>query len=491
MNDTTSVKPVSGKSDASHFVTDVSIDHKDADKGILILPSFMPSFLQKGMPETSLIRRNYGNGKQNKFKDISLCLFKGDYIDEDKGKDLYCPLCGNKLSDNGTSDIVLHHLPFGPECTKLEVKQRRVRCLNEGCRYTYTYHPDFKAPNHMITSALETYVRDLLSYGFNLTSISLLTGLSRQVVKQIDLERLKEKYTVDGMTLKKPEQYSRYLAVDEFKLHDGHKYATVIADLETGHILWLSHGKKKSCVYGFIDHAGKDFMDHVLALACDMNSDFEEAFIEKCPHIVIIYDRFHIMKNFNDKVISEVRKDEQKRLREEGNDKAADDLKHSKYILMASKETRKKHDKDVQNGKLVSKESVLFNKPELRAAGSMEEKYKKLIASNTLLFTIDLVKEQLDDMFSSIFEKDARDKLNEILDTCKGTDNKHFLWFARLLENHTDGIVAYSKYHISTSKLEGINNMIKTERRLGYGYPDDEYFFLRIIDRSHKNDNYN
>ena len=52
------------------------------------------------------------------------------------------------------------------------------------------------------------------------------------------------------------------------------------------------------------------------------------------------------------------------------------------------------------------------------------------------------------------------------------------------------GIISYSKYHISTSKLEGINNMIKTERRIGYGYPDDEYFFLRIIDRSHKNDQY-
>ena len=490
MNDTTSVKPVSGKSDSFSFTNDVLIDDKDVNKGILVFPSMMPSFLQKGMPETSTLRRNYGNGKVSKFKDISVCVFQGDYIDEDKGKDLYCPLCGNKLSDNGTSDITLHHLPFGKECTKLEVRQRRVRCTNEGCHYSYTYRCDFKAQNHLITSALETYVRDLLSYGFNLTNVSLLTGLSRQVVKAIDLERLKEKYTIDGTSLKKPDSYSRYLAIDEFKLHDGHKYATVIADLETGHILWLSHGKKKSSVYGFIDHVGKDFMDHVLALACDMNSDFEEAFKERCPHIVIIYDRFHIMKNFNDKVISEIRKDEQKRLKDEGNEEAASSLKNSKYILIASKKTRQRHDEDVQNGKLVSKESALFNKPELRASGNMEEKYRELISSNQLLFTIDLVKEQLNDMFSSIFEKDARDKLNEIIDTCKGTDNKHFLWFAGLLENHLDGIVAYSKYHISTSKLEGINNMIKTERRLGYGYPDDEYFFLRIIDRSHKNDNY-
>ena len=347
---------------------------------------------------------------------------------------------------------------------------------------------EFKADGHLITTALNSFTEDLLAHGFNLKSVALLTGLNKNIVKDIDLKRLKEKYTVDGMSLKKPDHYCKYLAIDEFKLHDHHKYATIIADLETGHILWLAHGRKKASVYGFIEHAGKDFMDHVTAVACDMNSDFEEAFKERCEHIDIVYDRFHLLKNFNDKVISEVRKDEQKRLKEEGDEKGAASLKNSRYILTSSRKSRMRHDDDVLNNKLVCKESVLFNKPEKRASTFIEEKYRELINSNRLLFTADLVREQLDDMYSSIFEKDARDKLSEIIDTCKGTENEHFLWFARLLENHFDGIVAYSKHHISTSKLEGINNMIKTERRLGYGYPDDEYFFLRIIDRSHRKD---
>ena len=54
------------------------------------------------------------------------------------------------------------------------------------------------------------------------------------------------------------------------------------------------------------------------AVSCDMNSDFQEAFEEKCPHLEIVFDYFHVVKNFNDKVISEVRKDEQKRLRDDG-----------------------------------------------------------------------------------------------------------------------------------------------------------------------------
>jgi len=62
----------------------------------------------------------------------------------------------------------------------------------------------------------------------------------------------------------------------------------------TGHILWLAHGKKKATVYSFIDHVGLDWMDGVEAIACDMNSDFEEAFEYCCPHIQPVFDYFHI-----------------------------------------------------------------------------------------------------------------------------------------------------------------------------------------------------
>lgn len=110
----------------------------------------------------------------------------------------------------------------------------------------------------------------------------------------------------------KPEKEAKYLGIDEFKLHNGYKYATHIIDLETGHILWIAAGKKKQVVYDFINHVGEKWMENVIAVACDMNSDFEEAFKEKCPNIKIVYDYFHIVKNFNEKVIGQVRKDEQK-----------------------------------------------------------------------------------------------------------------------------------------------------------------------------------
>ena len=120
---------------------------------------------------------------------------------------------------------------------------------------------------------------------YTLKQVAEITGLGKNTVKALDLKRLKELYTIDGTKLIRPEQPAKMLAIDEFKLHNGHRYATHIIDLDTGHILWISHGKKKQVVYGFIDHVGLEWMDSVEAVACDMNSDFQEAFEEKCPWI--------------------------------------------------------------------------------------------------------------------------------------------------------------------------------------------------------------
>ena len=37
------------------------------------------------------------------------------------------------------------------------------------------------------------------------------------------------------------------------------------------------------------------------AVTCDMNADFQKAFIEKCPHLEIVFDSSSSVKNFNDK----------------------------------------------------------------------------------------------------------------------------------------------------------------------------------------------
>lgn len=282
----------------------------------------------------------------------------------------------------------------------------------------------------------------------------------------------------------KPEKEAKYLGIDEFKLHNGYKYATHIIDLETGHILWIAEGKKKQVVYDFINHVGEKWMKNVVAVACDMNSDFEEAFREKCPNLQIVYDYFHIVKNFNEKVIGQIRKDEQERLIKEGKIDAAKRLKRARFILTSKEETLEKKDKEAKEGKTISKSSELFNKAEIKRKGGNLAKYNMLINENELFLIIELIKEILTEAFKSNDENEMVKLLFDIMELCEESMNKHLIWFGKLIYNHFDGIITHATHKISSGKIEGINNKIKTLRRQAYGYPDDEYFFLKLFDMS-------
>ncbi len=58
--------------------------------------------------------------------------------------------------------------------------------------------------------------------------------------------------------------------------------------------------------------------------------------------------------------------------------------------------------------------------------------------------------------------------------------------FNKMIRTHFDGIISRVRYPISNGPLEGINNMIKTVRRQAYGYRDERYFFLKIWERSRR-----
>jgi transposase len=395
-----------------------------------------------------------------------------------------CSHCSGRMHIHNSYEVNLRHLCYGKRLSTIRFSKLRHYCPL--CGHTQMQSVPFQAQGHRITCELYHFTRDLLAYGFTNKQVAQLTGLGKNTVKDIDMQRLKEKYTIDGEQLIKPERQAKFLAIDEFKLHNGHKYAVIIIDMETGHILWLAHGKKKATVYSFIEHVGPDWMDHVEAVACDMNSDFQEAFEDRCPHIQMVFDYFHIVKNFNDKVVSEIRKDEQRRLLAEGDHQAAQSLKRSKYILTSSKKTLQKKDDQAERGKVISKSSTLFCKEEIVRKSGYLDRYHALLSQNKLLFTLDLIKEKLTEAYRMTDEAQMAESISEIMDLCTATGSKHLLWFKRLLDNHFEGIIAHATYDISAGKIEGINNKIKTLRRQGYGYPDDDYFFLKLFDASRK-----
>lgn len=434
------------------------------------------------IPSTLTDFHNTSTTKEVTVSECDSFCFHGELVED--GHEYCCPMCGNKMHIHGSYPTKLRHLPFGKTYTWVSFAKHRYYC--PCCEYTTMQVVPFKAANHNITTSLERYACELLAYGFTNKEVADLTGLGKNTVKAIDLKRLKDKYTVDGKTLIKPERTAKYLGIDEFKLHDGYRYATVIIDMETGHILWLSHGKRKACVYEFVEHVGIEWMDNVEAVACDMNSDFQEAFEEIFEHIQPVFDYFHIVQNLNKMVIGKIRKDEFARLMSEHKYAAARSLKRSKFILTSSRETLIQKDKEAEEGKILRKGSSLFNVPEVIRRSGYVDRYKELIEQNELLFIADLIKEKLALAYKSVDEPEMSNEISEIIDICRASRNTHMKWFANLLEKHFEGIIAHATYRISAGRIEGINNKIKTLRRQAYGYPDDEYFFLKLFDISRK-----
>ena len=442
------------------------------ERGTLFLPNSLNGFMNT---ETKQIHTS--NNKEYYF-------FLGSI--ELQEEDALCPNCDSKMYKHDSHEITLKHLPIGPIYTCIKPTVYQFQCDN--CGYNQTQNITFKAEGYRITNSLKNYVEDLLSTNkLTLTDIAKLTGLDRATVKAIDKKRLLGKYTVkkgDGtISLIQPEQQAKYLAIDEFKLHDGYKYATHIIDLETGHILWIAEGKKKQVVYDFINHVGLDWMNKVVAVGCDMNSDFEEAFKIKCPNIKIVYDRFHIVKHLNE-TIGDIRKDEQSRLKNEGDIGGYKSLKKCRYILTSSMKTLEKKDKEAEENKIISQGNELFKKPNIIRKGVYRERYETIINNNEPLLVAELLKELLTQAYETYEVNELEDAILDAMWLCEQNGNKHLIKFMNLLYNHLDGIVNHAKYHISSGKIEGINNKIKTVRRQAYGLPDDEYFFLKCLDLS-------
>lgn len=77
-------------------------------------------------------------------------------------------------------------------------------------------------------------------------------------------------------------------------------------------------------------------------------------------------------------------------------------------------------------------------------------------------------------------------EITEVIHLCRESKKHHLEKFANLLSNHIDGIVTHESTNISSGIIEGFNNKIKTIRRNAYGFRDDEYFFLKIMNTSRR-----
>ena len=240
----------------------------------------------------------------------------------------------------------------------------------------------------------------------------------------------------------------RYLAVDEFATHKGHKYMTTAMDLETGEILHAQEGKDAAALIPFLQKLKKAGI-RPKAVAMDMSEAYAHAVREVFGDAVdIVHDPFHVVA-LASLAIDETRRDLAKDL--EGEDRKV--IKGSRFLLLRAKEN-------------LSPEAL--------------SRLTVLMAANQPLYKAYLLKEGLRHFWKLPCEDAGKAFLDQWTSEARALDNKHFAKLANTLDSHRPGLLAYFSHRISTGKLEGTNNKIKVLKRQAYGFRDMDFFKLRL-----------
>ena len=379
-----------------------------------------------------------------------------------------CRRCGVRMHELGTRSIRLKHMSTISGRIDVEVEYHRYRC--PVCGRIRRSHIPFKAKGHNITLQMESMIissLDRLKMAVKDTAKAF--NVSRNIVKELDRRRLGIK--AGDM---RPRHYSTYIGIDEFLLHHNHRCATSVVDLETGEVLFLERGNTIQQAEHFISFAGRDFMSHVKAVSMDMNAQFPTAFANMAPHVKIVYDPFHIIKSYNDRVITEIRRDEQRKL-DEGIEKA-----RREHDLEAAREhNRMLHEKYGKRGLSIPANEHAWSVNSSRRLNEM-------LASNERIQAAYVFRKMLQSALACMNAAIMRAALTRYIAAIRKSRIKELEGIASMLEKRIDGIVSHAIYHISNGIVEGTNNMIKTLRRQAYGFRDDECFFLKIWDESRK-----
>ena len=126
------------------------------------------------------------------------------------------------------------------------------------------------------------------------------------------------------------------IGVDEIQYAKGHKYLTLVYQIDLGvtHLLWVGKERTVQSFEGFFIAMGGEIVSKIVFVCSDMWEPYLKLICEKCSEALHILDRFHIVAKMN-KALDEVRADETRRMKREGQDPV---LKKSRWLLLRRSE---------------------------------------------------------------------------------------------------------------------------------------------------------
>ena len=356
---------------------------------------------------------------------------------------LRCSACGSRdVGSRGHVERRFKSLPIGGKPVSIVFPVPRIAC--SACGALRQVEIGFADRRRSYTRPFERYALDLLRH-MTIQDVAEHLNVGWDLVKNIQKRDLARRFARPKL------KHLRQIAIDEISIGKGHRYLTVVLDLKSGAVVFVGDGKGADALIPFWRRVRRSGA-RIEAVAIDMSPAYIEAVCTQLPDAAIVFDHFHVIKLFNEK-LSDLRRD----LYREATDQLHKDvLKGTRWLLLKNPDNLNPDRKETER----LREALRLNQP-LAMAYYMKEELRLLWG-------------QPDKATAEAFLADWIKRA-----TLSGV--RMLMKFAKTLATHRTGILAYYDYPISTGPLEGTNNKIKTMKRQAYGFRDPEFFKLRIL----------
>lgn len=354
-----------------------------------------------------------------------------------------CPKCdSDDVIGRGRNVRRLRTVPIGSKPVYLMFAVPRVECRR--CGAIRQVRIAFADSRLTYTKSFQRYALEL-SRHMTIKDVANHLNVSWDVIKEIQKRHLARHFARPKL------KHLRQIAIDEISTGKGHKYVTIVLDLESGAVVHVGQGKGGDALEPFWKRLRASGAK-IKAVATDMSPAYIEAVITYLPKATLVFDRFHVIKLYNDK-LSALRRA----------------LHHQLKDSMQ---------KDVLKGV----RWLLLKKPEnLDETRNESERLQEALRLNEPLATAYYLKDALNEIWEQENQETAAELLLDWIVQAESTGIRILKSFARTLRFHAWGILAYYDYQISTGPLEGTNNKIKTMKRQAYGFRDPEFLKLKIL----------
>jgi transposase len=233
------------------------------------------------------------------------------------------------------------------------------------------------------------------------------------------------------------------IGVDEIQYAKGHKYLTLVYQIDLGitRLLWVGKERTIESFQGFFTTIGEEVASKIVFVCSDMWEPYLKVIRDKCSEALHILDRFHIVAKMN-KALDEVRAEESRRMRSEGRLPV---LKKSRWLLL------KREENLAEEQRFRLRDLLRYNLKTVRAY-LLKEAFQQLWDYNSAAWA------------GKFLDEWCRQTMRSRIEPMKK--------IAASLRQHRELILNYFRAQklISSGVVEGLNNKAKVTMRKSYGF---------------------